>query len=100
MSFFLNNGPSFLATLRPRASNMFFNKITVAALATAAAAAQAASSAIDADVVVVGGGTSGAYAAVRLSQDFGKKVLVVEKESVLVRACDQTANIDDLWRGN
>ncbi|TLS21572.1 uncharacterized protein PpBr36_10175 [Pyricularia pennisetigena] len=62
---------------------MFFNKISIAALATAAIAAQAASSAIDADVVVVGGGTSGAYAAVRLSQDFGKKVLVVEKASVL-----------------
>ena len=36
------------------------------------------------DVVVVGGGASGTYAAVRLREDFGKSVLLVEKKSHLV----------------
>ena len=34
------------------------------------------------DVVIIGGGSSGAYAALRLS-DEGKSVVVIEKESVL-----------------
>ncbi|KAF4152968.1 hypothetical protein CNMCM6936_001105 [Aspergillus lentulus] len=35
------------------------------------------------DVVVVGGGASGAYAAVRLRDDFGKSVALIEKQSIL-----------------
>jgi flavin-dependent dehydrogenase len=34
--------------------------------------------------VVVGGGASGAYAAVRLRDDFGKSVALIEKQSILV----------------
>jgi hypothetical protein len=37
------------------------------------------------DVVVIGGGASGAYSAVRLREDFGLRVAVVEKEAQLVR---------------
>lgn len=36
------------------------------------------------DVLIVGGGASGAYAAVRLREDFGKSILLVEKENILV----------------
>jgi hypothetical protein len=35
------------------------------------------------DVCIVGGGSTGTYSAVRLSQDLGKSVVVVEKEGVL-----------------
>ena len=37
------------------------------------------------DVAIVGGGASGAYAAVRLREDFGKSVVVIEKQDHLVR---------------
>lgn len=40
---------------------------------------------IDCDVAVLGGGASGAHAAVRLRDDFGKSVVLVEKEDILVR---------------
>jgi hypothetical protein len=36
------------------------------------------------DVVILGGGASGTYAAVRLREDYGKSVLLVERESILV----------------
>jgi len=36
------------------------------------------------DVAIVGGGATGAYAAVRLREDYGKSVLVIEKEDKLV----------------
>ena len=41
--------------------------------------------AITRDVAIVGGGASGAHAAVRLREDFGKSVVVIEKQSRLVR---------------
>jgi len=37
------------------------------------------------DVVILGGGASGAHAAVRLSQDFNKSIVLVEKRHRLVR---------------
>ena len=40
---------------------------------------------ISRDVVILGGGGSGAHAAVRLREDFKKSVVVVEKEPILVR---------------
>lgn len=42
-------------------------------------------SVIRTDVVVVGGGASGAHAAFRLQEDFGKSVVLIEKRSMLVR---------------
>jgi hypothetical protein len=39
---------------------------------------------IERDVAIIGGGASGAHAAFRLVEDFGKSVVVVEKESLLV----------------
>lgn len=36
------------------------------------------------DVLIVGGGATGAYAAVRLREDYKKSVLVVEKSNRLV----------------
>lgn len=36
------------------------------------------------DVVIVGGGASGAYAAVRIRDDFGKSIALVEKEGIIV----------------
>jgi heterodisulfide reductase subunit A-like polyferredoxin len=36
------------------------------------------------DVAILGGGASGTYAAVRLREDYGKNVLLIEKEAVLV----------------
>lgn len=39
---------------------------------------------IDTDVVIIGGGASGSHAAVRLT-DYGQDVIVIEKQSNLVR---------------
>ncbi|OKO93882.1 hypothetical protein PENSUB_12161 [Penicillium subrubescens] len=36
------------------------------------------------DVVVIGGGASGAYAAVRLRDDFNKSIALIEQQSILV----------------
>jgi len=36
------------------------------------------------DVVILGGGASGTYAAVRLREDYRKSVLLVEMEPILV----------------
>lgn len=35
------------------------------------------------DVVILGGGASGTYAAVRLREDYGKDILLVEMEPIL-----------------
>lgn len=40
---------------------------------------------IEKDVVIIGGGASGSHAAVRLREDYGKSVVVIEKEAILVR---------------
>jgi len=37
----------------------------------------------DIDIAIIGGGASGTYAAVRLREDYGKKVILIEKENVL-----------------
>jgi len=39
---------------------------------------------IQKDVAIIGGGASGAHAAVRLREDLGKSVVVVEKQGQLV----------------
>lgn len=40
---------------------------------------------LDVDVAIIGGGATGAYAAVRLREDFNKTVVVIEKANRLVR---------------
>ena len=39
---------------------------------------------VSTDVAILGGGASGTYAAVRLLEDYGKSVLLIEMEAVLV----------------
>jgi flavin-dependent dehydrogenase len=39
---------------------------------------------IDTDVVIIGGGASGTYAAVRLRDDYGVRVTVIEEKNQLV----------------
>jgi ribulose 1,5-bisphosphate synthetase/thiazole synthase len=39
---------------------------------------------IEKDVVIIGGGATGAHAAVRLREDYKKSVVVIEKEAILV----------------
>jgi NADPH-dependent glutamate synthase beta subunit-like oxidoreductase len=39
---------------------------------------------VNTDVAILGGGASGTYAAVRLREDYGKSVLLIEMEAVLV----------------
>jgi len=41
-------------------------------------------STLNVDVAVIGGGASGAYAAVRLKEDYNKTVVLIEKEKRLV----------------
>lgn len=36
------------------------------------------------DVVIIGGGASGVHAAIRLRDDFGKSIALVEKQEILV----------------
>ncbi|KAJ5933643.1 hypothetical protein N7454_005972 [Penicillium verhagenii] len=45
--------------------------------------AAGSSNVIERDVVVIGGGASGAYAAVRLRDDFGKSIALIEKRDIL-----------------
>lgn len=44
------------------------------------------------DVAIIGGGAAGAHAAVRLREDFGKSVVVVEKQNRLVRPTIASVN--------
>lgn len=53
-------------------------------VASAITLERAADSIIERDVVIIGGGASGAHAAVRLREDFGKSVVIVEKQENLV----------------
>ena len=39
---------------------------------------------VETDIVILGGGASGTYAAVRLREDYAKSVLLIEMEAVLV----------------
>lgn len=40
------------------------------------------------DVAVIGGGASGAYAAVRMRDDFHKSIALIEKQEILVCPID------------
>ncbi|RGP64225.1 amine oxidase [Fusarium sporotrichioides] len=56
---------------------LFFTYLTGAALAKPKPVHH------EVDVAIIGGGATGAYAAVRLREDYGKSVLVIEKENKL-----------------
>lgn len=55
--------------------------------------ASIATSIIKKDVVVIGGGASGAYAALRLKEDFGKSIVLVEKSAALVSGSHHPLNM-------
>lgn len=48
------------------------------------AATLAAATSITKDVVIIGGGASGSYAGIRLKEDFGKSIALIEMEDILV----------------
>ncbi|EEU33865.1 uncharacterized protein NECHADRAFT_44535 [Fusarium vanettenii 77-13-4] len=52
-------------------------------VAASVATAGAYNSVIEKDVVIIGGGGSGAHAAFRLREDFGKSIILIEKEAIL-----------------
>jgi hypothetical protein len=53
-------------------------------VASAIMTENAAGAIIEKDIVIIGGGASGAHAAVRLREDYGKSVIIVEKQDNLV----------------
>ena len=55
----------------------------ISAIAITATIASA-NNAVTKDMVFVGGGASGAYAAFRLREDYGKSVALIEKQNILV----------------
>lgn len=61
-----------------------FVSLLAAASLVATTAASTCSPVIKRDVVIVGGGASGAHAAVRLREDLGKSIVLIEKEAILV----------------
>jgi 2-polyprenyl-6-methoxyphenol hydroxylase-like FAD-dependent oxidoreductase len=48
------------------------------------------------DVAVIGGGASGAYAAVRIRDDFHKSVALIEKQNILVCLISRLRRISSL----
>ena len=58
--------------------------------------ASAAQHIINVDVAIVGAGASGAYAAIRLKEDFGKSIAVIDKSS---RLGGHVSTFDDLSTG-
>jgi hypothetical protein len=64
--------------------NSFAAMFWAAILFTLTAGANTSLPVITKDVVILGGGASGTYGAVRLREDYGKSVILIEKEAVLV----------------
>ncbi|KAK3377640.1 hypothetical protein B0H63DRAFT_221540 [Podospora didyma] len=62
---------------------MFRTLLTVVVLPWATAEAAGPVNIIHKDVAIIGGGGSGAYSAVRLREDFGVSVVVIEKDGIL-----------------
>ncbi|KAJ6023567.1 uncharacterized protein N7446_013932 [Penicillium canescens] len=62
--------------------------LLTAASVVAMSSASPVTHTISKDVVVVGGGAAGAYAAVRLREDYGKSIALVEREARLGGAVD------------
>lgn len=65
---------------------MLFSKSIVGLVVAVCTATAAPSKPVKKDVIVVGGGASGAHAAVRLRDDYGLSVALIEKQDILV--CD------------
>ena len=62
--------------------------LAVASLAVAAPGSlpqSIATSTVTVDIAIVGAGASGAYAAIRLKEDFNKSIAIIDKASDLVR---------------
>ena len=57
---------------------------------------------IQKDVVIIGGGASGTYAAVRLREDYNKSVVVVERDDHLVTRSRETdvVSANDRYRAD
>ncbi|KAH8898824.1 FAD/NAD(P)-binding domain-containing protein [Thozetella sp. PMI_491] len=66
------------STLRKGAASLLLN-----AFLLSRAVSGATCPVITKDVVIIGGGASGTYAAVRLREDYGASILLIEKETVL-----------------
>lgn len=71
----------------------FISLLRAAVLFGVAVGASSSLPVITKDVVVLGGGASGTYAAVRLQEDYNKSVLLIEKEPVLVGA----QSVRNIW---
>lgn len=59
--------------------------VLTAGLLIAKATAQDDSAVITKDVVIIGGGASGAHAAVRLREDLNQDIILIENQPILVR---------------
>jgi glycerol-3-phosphate dehydrogenase len=64
---------------------MAFLQVPAVLLFLFAVAKTTAEQVVHTDVAIIGGGASGAHAAFRLQEDFGKSVVLIEKQSILVR---------------
>lgn len=65
---------------------MFFLRATVLGLAAVSLAApNQLPNVLFKDVAIIGGGASGAYAGVRLRDDYGKSIALIEAQDHLVR---------------
>lgn len=82
---FSSSHPSSIDSLDTLA-DMLFSKSIVGLVVAAFTATAAPSKPVEKDVIVVGGGASGAHAAVRLRDDYGLSVALIEKQDILV--CD------------
>lgn len=63
-----------------------FVKSSLGLLTAAWTVVAAPSGVVRKDVLIIGGGASGAHAAVRLRDDYGLSVALVEKQDILVRS--------------
>lgn len=59
--------------------------VLTAALLITNITAQDDSAVITKDIIIIGGGASGAHAAVRLREDLDQDIILIEKEPILVR---------------
>jgi FAD dependent oxidoreductase len=88
--FFFQNSTLFsLVTI------MFSLSIRALVSAAGSAAIVTALDVVAKDVVVIGGGASGAYAAFRLREDYGQSIALIEKEETLVSTSSRPTYTED-----